>query len=182
MKKIWPLFILSLTQATALAKNTELLLTKQGLGPIKGNSKLDVKAIKQLLPNYDVNLKSYEQDGPTLKAIEVSKGGALLFVLSEDINQEKPGLIGKITVHNSQIKDSYGLKIGDSYQKILRKRKNLQHQRDDHYHSYLGDPQDPIYYELHWEYSKDYQGPDRETLTPEELKATTIESLVWTAR
>jgi hypothetical protein len=158
-----------------------LVLANDKLGALKldGNTKLDLQGLRAVLVGLSVTENIGQQDGPDFVYYQVSDDkGEIFWIKAQD---DDPNKIDAVHVTSPQIIDQFGLKIGSTYAEILRARPGVIVETDDHFHTYVGHPEENIAYELAVPYASDYDGPDRSPTKPE-LERGVIEELIWLPR
>lgn len=165
----------------SVQRRQALVLANDKLGALKldGNTKLGLQGLRAVLVGLSVTENIGQQDGPDFVYYQVSDDkGEIFWIKAQD---DDPNKIDAVHVTSPQIIDQFGLKIGSTYAEILRARPGVIVETDDHFHTYVGHPQENIAYELAVPYASDYDGPDRNPTKPE-LERGVIEEMIWFPR
>ena len=114
---------------------SDLTLKSDSLGPLKLSQEVNISEdyLKEIFPDFDVSYEIGLGDSSDFHYFEVStKEGDLLFTISSYLeyeNYEQGTLknpddirIDILTVYSDQIEDQYGIRVGDSSQKVVDKR------------------------------------------------------------
>jgi hypothetical protein len=160
---------------------TALVLANSPLGPLglDADTELSLEKLKSVFAGLTVERKVGEQDGPDFVYFEISdQTGELFWIKAQD---DDPGKIDSVHVTSDKVVDQYGLRIGSTYAQIHAARPALLVETDEHFHTYVGDPEEEIVYELSCPYAAGYEGPDRNP-TETEIRNGVIEKLVWFPR
>jgi len=162
-------------------KNEALVLTNDKFGALRldRNTKLDLQGLRAVLVELSVTENIGQQDGPDFVYYQVSDDEGEIFWIKAQVDD--PDKINAVHVTSPHIIDQFGLKIGSTYAEILRARPGVIVETDDHFHTYVGHPEENIAYELTVPYASDYEGPDRSP-TKQEIERGVIERLIWFPR
>jgi len=158
-----------------------LVLANSALGPLglDADTELSLEKLKSVFVGLTVERKVGEQDGPDFVYFEISdQEGELFWIKAQD---DDPGKIDSVHVTSDKVVDQYGLRIGSTYAQIHAARPALLVETDEHFHTYVGNPEEKIVYELSCPYAAGYDGPDRNP-TKAEIRSGVIEGLVWFPR
>lgn len=158
-----------------------LILANSAIGPLglDADTELSLEKLKSVFVGLTVERKVGEQDGPDFVYFEISdQKGELFWIKAQD---DEPGKIDSVHVTSDKVVDQYGLKIGSTYAQVHAARPALLVETDEHFHTYVGDPEEEIVYELSCPYAAGYDGPDRNP-TKAEIRSGVIEELVWFPR
>jgi len=158
-----------------------LVLANSALGPLEldADTELSLEKLKLIFVGLTVERRVGEQDGPDFVYFEISdQEGELFWIKAQD---DDPGKIDSVHVTSDKVVDQYGLKIGSTYAQIHAARPALLVETDEHFHTYVGKPEEEIVYELSCPYAAEYDGPDRSP-TEAEIRNGVIEELIWFPR
>lgn len=131
------------------------------------------------LSDFSVTKEMGQQDGPDFPLYVIRNGEVQVGFLGMD--WEDTLKLTEISVEQADIKDEYGVKVGDTYSKVSQLRKVTgKNYTDYHYHTYVYWEGSNILYEL----SGDPAMPDTadvETLhfADEQMQDWTVERIVW---
>ena len=123
---------LALLATTTFSLASPLLLTPSSLGPLPlgRGAKISERQLAKLFPDFIVSYEIGQGDSPDFHYFEVKdKNGVLVFTIKSFIKGESaakkldsPVSISILQVYGPQVRDSYGLKVGDRVSDILKKR------------------------------------------------------------
>lgn len=100
---------------TAVAAPTKLDLAPTHLGPIKGDTPVDVAGLQKLLPDLKVEDASYDtEDGPH-SAVKVSRGDTALFKI-----EHEDGKLEAVEIFSADIKSDTGLVVGQTFDEAIK--------------------------------------------------------------
>ena len=129
----------------------EVIFYDSKLGPIKFSNKLPItiKLLKKIFPEHKVTKGIGQGDSPDFYYFGVSKENKKInissFIQNEDYNQNNIN-IDLLAINSNEIKDQYGLSVGDTYKDNIRKRKGELVIRNSHHDKTIG--KDQIYYSI----------------------------------
>jgi len=141
--------------------------------------------LKNYYKSYNVEAKIGQQDGPDFAYIDILKndGNSVAFFSFDYENKYK---LDEIRIVDSIATDEYGIRVGDSYQKIVEKRKGVfKNSTDYHQHTYLYTESSNIYYELTGDLSitEDMlENLEELDLTEEQLQKCKVKYIIWRKR
>ena len=98
--------------ATASRK---LVLTERGLGSFGKDTALDLIAVRQALPGFDVSLKVRHAEGDQYPIITAAKGGKRQFTM-----EGSDGKVSDIMVFSPDILDANGIRVGTAFRELPR--------------------------------------------------------------
>lgn len=96
---------------------------------------------------YQVERKTGQQDGPGFEYIDIrNQDKTFLFI---NFDTDNPYRIDQIRIQDSSVADTFGIRIGDSYQDLKNKRPTtFRNVTDYHQHTYLYPEGSNIFYEI----------------------------------
>ena len=137
----------------------EVIFYDSKLGPIKFSNKLPItiKLLKKIFPEHKVTKGIGQGDSPDFYYFGVSKENKTIqissFIQYKDYNLKQIKSphqnninIDLLAINSNEIKDQYGLSVGDTYKDIIRKRKGELVIRNSHHDKTIG--KDQIYYSI----------------------------------
>ena len=141
--------------------------------------------LKSYYNSYKVEAKIGQQDGPDFPYIDILKNdGNSVALFSFDYDNKYK--LDEIRIVDSIATDEYGIRVGDSYQKIVERRKGVfKNSTDYHQHSYLYAENSNIYYELTGDLTitEDMlENPEELDLSEEQLQKCKVEYIIWRKR
>jgi len=123
----------------------ELVLKTISLGPLNLTKEtvVSVKILNELFPKYEINHEIRSGDSPDYHYFNVSDSkGSLFSVISyiETPEQFKSseGKINLLELNTSRIPDQYGIRIGDKFLEIRKKRKDKLEFGAGHFNNNIG--------------------------------------------
>lgn len=151
---------------------SELILTENTLGnfELEKGMALDELKIKEAFSHVNVSKNLGEQDGPNYYYYEI---GSEVVLTTPNTENEIVSLL--YIQEESGITDEYGVTTGMRYEEVKEKRLDM-HISTEHYHIYLYKKGSNIAYEMSLE---DYNGPDKEEYTFDDLKNSKVSSIIW---
>ncbi|WP_271785027.1 DUF1131 family protein [Aquimarina algiphila] len=153
--------------------------------PIPFQEKDILMGLKSYYKSYNVEAKIGQQDGPNFPYIDIVKndGNSVMFFSFDYENKNK---LDEIRILDSIAADQYGIRVGDSYQKIVEKRKgDFKNSTDYHQHTYLYAENSNIYYELTGDITitEDMlENLEELELSEEQLQKCKVEYIIWRKR
>lgn len=118
--------------ASAADAEIEMVLSPAALGPLtlRNGASVSEELLKKLFPSLTVKYEIAQGDSPDFHYFEVSSPkGEILFSIQSFIDESAPSKkttsavpIQLLQIYSRKIKDSYGLRVGDRVQDIIRKR------------------------------------------------------------
>ena len=141
--------------------------------------------LKNYYKSYTVEAKIGQQDGPDFPYIDIMKSdGNSVALLSFDY--ENKYKLDEIRISDSIASDEYGVRVGDTYQKIVEKRKvDFKNSTGYHQHTYLYDENSNISYELTGDLTitEDmFENIEELELSEEQLQKCKVEYIIWRKR
>ena len=129
---------------------------------------------------YRVTRKTGQQDGPDFEYIDIkNRDEVVLFVAFE---YDNPCRINEIRILDTSIADTFGVRIGDSYNVLKKKRPtSFSNSTDYHQHTYLYPKGSNIYYEISgFDMTVDMLDEiEKMVLTEEQMQKCKVESIIW---
>jgi len=141
--------------------------------------------LKNYYKSYSVQAKIGQRDGPDFPYIDIVKndGKSIAFFSFDYENNYK---LDEIRILDSIATDQYGIRVGDSYQKIIEKRTgDLKNSTDHHQHTYLYTENSNIYYEITGDLTitEDMlENLEEFELSEKQLQKCTVEYIIWRKR
>ena len=141
--------------------------------------------LKSYYKSYNVEIKIGQQDGPDFPYIDIVKndGNSVAFFSFDYENKYK---LDEIRILDSILTDQYGIRVGDSYQELVEKRKgDFRNSTDYHQHTYLYIENSNIYYELTGDLTitEDLlENLEELELSDEQLQKCKVEYIIWRKR
>jgi hypothetical protein len=135
--------------------------------------------LKEQLQPYTITKGIGQQDGPDFPYYAVNKNKENLLFFSMDSDDTLK--LDKVIIHSPLIADVYGLKVGDDYKNIAKKRKGeFKQYTDYHHHTYLYQKHSKIVYEISGHLSlPDTADTKNLQFTEDQLKDWKIEYVIW---
>lgn len=131
---------------------------------------------------YSVIETEGESDGTIFTCIAISKNELFPSVYL-NFDSENKLKLEEIRVSDTTVTDQYGIRIGDSYQTLLNKRKgDFMNFTDYHQHTYLYQEGSNIHYELIGDYkitSEMIENISELELNERQLEKCKVASIVW---
>lgn len=122
---IFCLFFVFATLAVAQTSDTTkgnhpLMITKDGIDSITKGTKYDVNQIKKIFSSYLTKTLQDEEEGDFFQAgrVQVFSDKELLLEIYP-VSPREGKTISSIVVFSNQIKNSFGIKIGDTFQQVF---------------------------------------------------------------
>ena len=144
--------------------------------------------LRTLRKHYDpywVEANIGQQDGPDFIYIDVLRDDnnpVVYFIFNSD-NKYK---LDEIRIMDSTAVDEYGVRVGDTYDDIIKKRQvNFKNSTNYHAHTYLYTDNSNIYYELTGDFTMTEEMIERLEeleLNEKQLKKSTVEYIIWRKR
>jgi len=168
------LLLSTMFQAQENTKNDmdSLVLKENSFGNLnlKKGMTLNESILKKAFCGTEIIKEVAQQDGPDY----------FLYLLKNNVmlsssDSENELLLDLYINEGSAIADQYGVKAGMTYEELKKKRDNLVISTE-HYHIYLSKEGSHITYEME---IIDYEGPDKDEYTLEELKNAKVTSIIW---
>lgn len=129
---------------------------------------------------YSVERKIGQQDGPDFEYIEISRNKTPVVYFMFD--WENKYRLEKIMVHNSTVVDEYGVRVGDTYSALKKKRKeSFKNSTNYHEHTYLYTGNSNIHYEMTTKSFNYHEFGNIEELelTEKQLEDWTVKKIIW---
>lgn len=150
----------------------QLILKEDRFGGVqleKGRD-IDVYLLREKFTDYEVSKTVGEQDGPDYFYYTI---GEDIIISTADTTTET---LDRVQIYgDSNIEDVYGIKGGMTFETLKLKRPNLKISTE-HNHIYLYEEGSHIVYEMSL---TNYNGPDKDTYTLEELKNAKVSNIIW---
>ncbi|WBL45036.1 hypothetical protein PBT90_10110 [Algoriphagus halophytocola] len=147
------------------------------------------KNMLMLLRNYYepywVEANIGQQDGPDFTYIDILKDddNPIAYLNFDPDNKFK---LDEIRIVSSSAIDQYGVRVGDTYQEVKKKRNNdFKNSTNYHQHTYLYTDSSNIYYELTGDFTMTeemLENLDELELTEEQLQKCKVEYIIWRKR
>lgn len=129
---------------------------------------------------YQVERKTGQQDGPGFEYIDIrNQDKTLLFI---NFDADNPYRIDQIRIQDSSVADTFGIRIGDSYQDLKNKRPTtFRNVTDYHQHTYLYPEGSNIFYEIGgYDLTLDMLDNIEEVvLTERQLENCKVVAIIW---
>ncbi len=138
--------------------------------------------LKSYYRSYNVEAKIGQQDGPDFPYIDIVKnnGNSVAFFNFDYENKYK---LNEIRILDSIVTDQYGIRVGDPYLEIVKKRKaDFKNSTDYHQHTYLYQENSNIYYELTGDLSittDRLKNIEKIKLSEEQLQKCKVKNIIW---
>lgn len=138
-----------------------------------------LEQLKQSFKLFEIVKEMGQQDGPDFPLYSLKKKETEICFFSMD--SEDTLKLNEIFIKEPLLKDEYGLKVGDGYQKIKKLRAGeIKTYTDDHQHTYAYIDKSNILYEISNAYfvsdTVDLENPK---FTEAQLENWTIEYIIW---
>ncbi|MDB5258699.1 MAG: hypothetical protein JWM14_3394 [Chitinophagaceae bacterium] len=137
--------------------------------------------LKERLKPYTVKKEIGQQDGPDFPLYSVIKNKEELLFFA--MNSEDTLHLDELYIKSPLVTDIYGLRVGDDYDSIIKKRKrNFKQYTNHHHHTYLYQDNSNISYEISGNGNESLPGDeDLENIqfTEAVLKNWKIEYVIW---
>lgn len=164
--------------------NRDIVLFEQQLDSfaLPFEEKNMLNALRTYYKSYRVELNTGQQDGPNFTYFSILKGDNVpLAYLS--FNHEHKFRLQEIRMVDPIAIDQYGIRVGDSYSQLIKKRKdNFKSSIDYHQHIYLYSENSTIFYELTGDISMTedmLENLQELKLTEEQLQMCKVKSIFW---
>ncbi|MCH8329936.1 MAG: hypothetical protein IH946_00910, partial [Bacteroidetes bacterium] len=103
--------------------------------------------VGSVMTDFQVSRETGTQDGPDFPMVLVKDGETELFYFAMDHDDD--GILNEVVIMDENVKDVYGLRIGDSYGDIKKRRSGIPVQFvDEHFHTFLFYENSKIMYEV----------------------------------
>jgi len=135
--------------------------------------------LKSTFKGFEIKKKIAQQDGPDFHLFSVMKDGKK--TLNFEMDYEDTLKLDLMTAYDNSIEDIYGIKIGDSYAQIKKKRKGNIHSSTESYemrNTYVYFDNSNIIYGMTGKTYIPDEDPDFQ-LSEEQIKDWTVKSMIW---
>lgn len=135
--------------------------------------------LKHFYKSYKIERKIGHQDGPDYEFIDISrKGKSILFFNFDSENKYR---FEDIYVTDAIIVDQYGVRVGDTYAELKKKRKSkFNNSSNYHQHTYLYTNNSNIYYEIIGNLQNSEETDiEKLVLTEDQLKNWKVANIIW---
>ena len=144
-----------------------------------------LEPLKNHFQPYSVEAKTGQQDGTDYPYIDIAKdNNATVTYLNFD--WENKFKLEEIRIIAPSAVDQYGIRVGDTYQQVIEKRKeSFSNSTDYHEHTYLYSDNSNIYYELSLNFTiadDKLENIEELVLTEEQLQKCSVENIIWRNR
>lgn len=164
----------------------EATFYERTLGVIKFSNHLPISValLKQLFPGYTIKSGIGQGDSPDYYYFKVSNSKDMISIISyiqysdyenQTIKTPQPNniKIDQLKIESPTITDQYGLKTGDTYQEIIKKRGKDLERGNTHHEKYLGSK--GLYYRMWGDFN--YKG--QADVSPETIDNKQMEKYNW---
>jgi len=152
-----------------------LTLTENSFGPLQlpyTEQSISLELLRGMFNDYLVKKGIGRQDGPNFLYYQILKGNDEIAFIKMDTDDTTK--INRLFFRNAEIADEYGIKIGDTYKEIKKKRRNIKF-LTYHFHTYVSIDNSNIGYKI----LGSHEGPDKENYAEVEILNWQVISLIW---
>lgn len=159
---------------------TDMVLTENSIGEIglPFDKSVTVKSLQKAFPNFEISKEIGEQDGPDFPLYDVKNDDATVLFFA--MNPESTNELDYVLIKSPIVQDKYGLRVGDSYQKIKELRGQVEHYTDYHQHTYVYATNSNIRYEINGDVTLSADTDfENIKLTEEQIRDFKITQILW---